>query len=359
MMADRNEILKQKAVDTVGHIKRALDDKAEGGLRGQFKGLVEDVMGKRGSGVAKILLSVRARVEAVEATLAEEGVTVKAVRSAVSTLGPRVAALERDNGPEAVKRVLEVAEMAFGTLGKRMVAVAKNVALLTGDVVELQRENASLKDELAKTTAALAEVRTQLADVTALTKLAFGEHGEYAEQSGMDQSNSHAVRLLEYIATAYGADGSNFNDNFALPATLNNPTAGFNALNALTSNLDHIVKIQNEERIVGADPDFNLDQEVAHLSSIVSACTTAVNDRLTRYLFEYVVDAMLESDPNITARKLSTLQPDHLSYAKGVITNPDNKAYVSGVIAKVCATSDQGDINDTYDSIVSGINGGS
>lgn len=324
----REAILRQNAVDTLDNLARAAEDRSQGGLRGRFKGLVEDI--------AKENMFSFARLVAAR-TLA--------LGQKIRSTNARVDALDSTKvDATAAATAVEAGEKALTRLGKGLLKVAKNVALLTRDVAELQRENRKLKDELA-------EVRKQLAHVTALTQLAFGNSGEFASNAGCEQMNSHSIDLLCAIDEAHAsfATGGKFEEHLALPNS--NPTALFTALTNIRENLRGVILAREQN-----NPTYDYDAEVARLESIISNHRGAVNEKITGMLFEFVIEAMLESDSKVTAQKLVTINPVHLAYVKSVITNPDNIAYVCSKISALGAPDSE--LESTYDALVQSVNGG-
>ena len=326
----REAILKQNAVDALDNLARAAEDRSEGGLRGRFKGLVEDLLGERGKGVLTLVSSLRTKVEAVETALAEQGVSLKRVRDNIESFGARIAALERSARGLATK----------------------------DEVSAVSRENTSLKDQLAATNRELAETRAMLANVSATLSLIAGDHGQYASNIGAEQAQSHEVSLLDaiYIANDRATtNGTRFEDEFVLPDPKTiNPTAAFAALGVIADRSPDANRSSYEKFVSSLrreDPSLDLSGILDNLVETVRVNYNCVNTKITGRLFEYVIDAMLESDQSVVARKLGSLSPSHLDYAKSVIKDQKNKAYVCGQIASVTGATGT-DLEDTYVDLV-------
>ena len=326
----REAILKQNAVDALDNLARTAEDRSEGGLRGRFKGLVEDLLGERGKGVLTLVSSLRTKVEAVETALAEQGVSLKRVRDNIESFGARIAALERSARGLATK----------------------------DEVSAVSRENTSLKDQLAATNRELAETRAMLANVSATLSLIAGDHGQYASNIGAEQAQSHEVSLLDaiYIANDRATtNGTRFEDEFVLPDPKTiNPTAAFAALGVIADRSPDANRSSYEKFVSSLrreDPSLDLSGILDNLVETVRVNYNCVNTKITGRLFEYVIDAMLESDQSVVARKLGSLSPSHLDYAKSVIKDQKNKAYVCGQIASVTGATGT-DLEDTYVDLV-------
>ncbi len=338
----REAILRQNAVDALDNLARAAEDRSQGGLRGRFKGLVEDLakegtsktvraFAKRTLELGQKIRSTNARVDALDSTKVDTTAAATAV---------------------------EEGEKALTRLGKGLLKVARNVALLTGDVEVLKRENVSLKDQLAATNRELAETRAMLANVSVTLSLIAGDHGQYASNIGAEQAQSHEVSLLDaiYIANERATiNGTRFEDEFVLPDPKTiNPTAAFAALGVIADRSPDANRSSYEKFVSSLrreDPSLDLSGILDNLVETVRVNYNCVNTKITGRLFEYVIDAMLESDQSVVARKLGSLSPSHLDYAKSVIKDQKNKAYVCGQIASVTGATGT-DLEDTYVDLV-------